>query len=53
MSAPRDRQTYRGYYILLNPFTGVWYISKETYHIASAGSFNEAMAIVDDLLEPK
>lgn len=46
----KDREAYRGYYILLNPFTGVWYISKETYHIGSAGSLEEAKAAVDALV---
>ena len=46
-----DREGYKGYLLLLNPFTGIWYISKDGTHISSAESFERAKQIVNELME--
>jgi hypothetical protein len=44
-----DREAYKGYYLLYNPFVSTWYISKDGQHISSAGNRPEAHMIVDEL----
>ena len=46
-----DRTAYKGYLLLLNPFSGIWYIAKGGTHISSADSYERAKEIVDNVSE--
>ena len=50
MSVNKDRFAYRGYYIVKNPMTEIWYVSKGGTHITSASSLLSAEQEIDLLL---
>jgi hypothetical protein len=46
----RETFAYRGYLVTRNPFSGVWYVSKDGAHISSAESDSEAKRTIDTLV---
>lgn len=46
----KNRDSHRGYYIVKSLASDVWYISKDSQHIASAPSLEAAKREIDNLL---
>jgi hypothetical protein len=46
----KDRDSYRGYYIIKSLSASTWYISKGGHHIGSAASLADAKKVIDELL---